>query len=505
MKTPKIQFPPFSTASYQWKLFSSPFLTAVILFILPVCLVRADGELGTSALHDVAAEDSAVKSASAIEAAMAADDHGQVIALLARQPSGSAAVQKLLLAACRRGDARLVAAALAPGADGNAGGGALVASAKQKSLECVELILTYGADVSMAPAALKQAVRHGNEKLAARLLQAGADPNVPAVEGVSPLTAVLPAGNLTLARRMFEHGGYPYDFIEPAMAKGDATLLDSLFQYGLSPDRKDAAGNPLLVRAALDVNGTLAKLLVAKGADAKAPGAEGQTALHFVVVAKNEPMVRLLLEGGCDPNHSFVSPVKEEFLQRIEDESFQRWLKKDSGLTPLMIAAARGDTGMIKLLLEKGARRGLQTKSRKRFPVVFACDKEHIPAAQLLLGRNPALEKAVYRVTISLSKQRAMLYKNDELVRTSRVSTGRKGCATPTGKFVITDKQRNWVSTIYKVSMPFFMRLNCSEIGLHAGNCPGYPASHGCVRMPRADVQFFFSHLKIGDAVTIED
>ncbi len=83
--------------------------------------------------------------------------------------------------------------------------------------------------------------------------------------------------------------------------------------------------------------------------------------------------------------------------------------------------------------------------------------------------------------------------------------TGRKGYATPTGKYVISDKQRDWISTIYKVSMPFFMRLSCREIGLHAGNCPGYPASHGCIRMPYSDVQKLFAVLKIGDAVTIEE
>jgi lipoprotein-anchoring transpeptidase ErfK/SrfK len=53
--------------------------------------------------------------------------------------------------------------------------------------------------------------------------------------------------------------------------------------------------------------------------------------------------------------------------------------------------------------------------------------------------------------------------------------------------------------------MPFFMRLSCQEFGMHAGVCPGYPASHGCIRMPRADVQAIYSLLKIGDAVTIEE
>ena len=65
-------------------------------------------------------------------------------------------------------------------------------------------------------------------------------------------------------------------------------------------------------------------------------------------------------------------------------------------------------------------------------------------------------------------------------------------------------KQADWVSSIYKVSMPFFMRLSCNEIGLHAGMVPGYPASHCCIRIPKGDVQAFFKLLKIGDPVTIE-
>jgi lipoprotein-anchoring transpeptidase ErfK/SrfK len=53
--------------------------------------------------------------------------------------------------------------------------------------------------------------------------------------------------------------------------------------------------------------------------------------------------------------------------------------------------------------------------------------------------------------------------------------------------------------------MPYFMRLSCREIGLHAGVCPGYPASHGCIRMPHGEVRAFFGVLKIGDPVIITD
>ena len=169
-----------------------------------------------------------------------------------------------------------------------------------------------------------------------------------------------------------------------------------------------------------------------------------------------------------------------------------------------MLAAARGDVPQLRQLLKAGAKRGAQTKEWHRYPIVFACDNAHIGAAQVLLGRNPDEETEKRHAIISLSRQRVTLFKNDQPVRSAKVSTGKKSTPTPPGKYVITDKQADWVSSIYKVSMPFFMRLSCKEIGLHAGVVPGYPASHGCIRMPMGEVQAFFKMLKIGDPVTIE-
>lgn len=461
-------------------------------------------ELGTSPVQDTALEADAARGPD-IAALIEAGDVKRAQQLLERQPAASPEVQRAFLAACRKGDRTLMAQALAADANPNDKAAPLTLAAQRNDTEAVDLLLSYGADCAQAPGALHAALEHKNTAMATRLLQGGADPNGPNAAGLTPLAMTLKSGELDLARVMFSQGGYPDDFVEPAIANADTSLLDALFQYGLSPDTRDAAGNPLLVRAAMEGKPEVAKFLLEKGADPKKPGKEGQAAFHLAAVQKNEPLMLALLQGGADANQPFYSPLKEEFLNRIEDESFKKWLKRDTGLTPLMLAASRGDTSMIKLLLANGAKRGAQSKSWQRYPVVFACEKENIPAAQLLLGRNPEPEEPVHRVTISLSKQRATLYKDDEVVRTSRVSTGRKGYATPTGKYVITDKQRDWISTIYKVGMPFFMRLSCREIGLHAGNCPGYPASHGCIRMPRADVQAFYGKLKIGDAVTIED
>ena len=88
-------------------------------------------------------------------------------------------------------------------------------------------------------------------------------------------------------------------------------------------------------------------------------------------------------------------------------------------------------------------------------------------------------------------------------IATTTVSTGRSGYRTPAGRYVITDKHRSHTSTLYHVEMPWFMRLNCSAIGLHSGVVTGRPASHGCIRLPYNQAKLFFSLTNVGDEVEI--
>ena len=69
---------------------------------------------------------------------------------------------------------------------------------------------------------------------------------------------------------------------------------------------------------------------------------------------------------------------------------------------------------------------------------------------------------------------------------------------------MITNKERNHRSTIYKVDMPYFMRLSCLDFGMHAGYVPNYPASHGCIRLPSDAARRFFSEIPIGTLVTVQ-
>jgi lipoprotein-anchoring transpeptidase ErfK/SrfK len=122
---------------------------------------------------------------------------------------------------------------------------------------------------------------------------------------------------------------------------------------------------------------------------------------------------------------------------------------------------------------------------------------------QVLLGNAPRPNEV--RIDIDLSSQQATLYKQGAPVLSTEISTGRSGFATPTGQFVITDKKQNHVSSIYKVPMPYFMRLNCRDFGMHQGYVTGSPASHGCIRLPAAIARRLFKEVPIGTLVTISN
>ena len=88
-------------------------------------------------------------------------------------------------------------------------------------------------------------------------------------------------------------------------------------------------------------------------------------------------------------------------------------------------------------------------------------------------------------IVVSLPEQRLYVYRNGIRIGRSSVSSGKPGHKTPTGVFTILQKNVKHTSTIYKgASMPYMERLTWGGVALHAGNLPGYPAAHGCVRLP---------------------
>ena len=105
---------------------------------------------------------------------------------------------------------------------------------------------------------------------------------------------------------------------------------------------------------------------------------------------------------------------------------------------------------------------------------------------------------------VSLANQRVSVYGSDGLITTSAVSTGQSGHRTPTGIFTILEKQRWHEFNIYSgAPMPFMQRITWSGIAMHLGVVPGYPASHGCIRLPSSFAPKLWEMTKVGLRVMI--
>jgi hypothetical protein len=107
-------------------------------------------------------------------------------------------------------------------------------------------------------------------------------------------------------------------------------------------------------------------------------------------------------------------------------------------------------------------------------------------------------------IIVSIAKQRVTAYANGTLVGRAPVSTGVPDHPTPMGIFAVISKARWHVSNIYSgAPMPYMQRITWSGIALHAGKLPGYPASHGCIRLPEHFAIRLWTLSKIGARVII--
>jgi lipoprotein-anchoring transpeptidase ErfK/SrfK len=138
------------------------------------------------------------------------------------------------------------------------------------------------------------------------------------------------------------------------------------------------------------------------------------------------------------------------------------------------------------------------------------------------------------RIYVSLSKQRAYLLVGDEVAIDSPISSGKRAGMTPKGSYTILEKDADHRSSVYGAfvnrngqivragvstridsapsgtryvgaPMKWFMRLTWEGVGMHVGILPGYPASHGCVRMPDDIAKIFYDHVKIGTPAVVGD
>ena len=146
--------------------------------------------------------------------------------------------------------------------------------------------------------------------------------------------------------------------------------------------------------------------------------------------------------------------------------------------------------------------------------VPFWGAKESVPAGtpigQLKKGQFLWMANAVTTgpvvMVVSVTEQRAYVYRNGVLIAATTVSTGRPGHVTPTGVFTVLQKQKEHRSSIYDgAPMPYMQRLTWGGVALHAGGLPGYPESHGCVHLPSEFAKELFDMSPPGMTVVIAD
>lgn len=107
-------------------------------------------------------------------------------------------------------------------------------------------------------------------------------------------------------------------------------------------------------------------------------------------------------------------------------------------------------------------------------------------------------------VVVSLTEQRAYVYRNGLPIGVTTVSTGKRGYETPTGVFTILQKDKDHRSSIYNAApMPYMQRLTWGGVALHAGGLPGYPESHGCVHLPSEFARLLFDSSNMGMTVVV--
>jgi hypothetical protein len=109
-------------------------------------------------------------------------------------------------------------------------------------------------------------------------------------------------------------------------------------------------------------------------------------------------------------------------------------------------------------------------------------------------------------VIVNVKTQRATVFRNGVPIGASTISTGKPGHETPTGVFTILQKQVEHYSSKYDAApMPYMERVTWGGVALHAGHLPGYPASHGCIRMPLGFAKLLYGVTKLGMTVVITD
>ncbi len=225
---------------------------------------------------------------------------------------------------------------------------------------------------------------------------------------------------------------------------------------------------------------------------------------YFVAAATGDiDTLQRCLDEGAQVDCPVPQPIPEALVAAFSPHSRGGLLLRDPGATALMLATAAGKIDTMQFLIKAKANCEARTRSDTR-PLDIAAERNDTSAMQMLIGVTPQSDAGHLLVEVNLTSQVATVTRDGQPVLTTKVSSGRPDKPTPPGRYVVTHKYTEWHSTLYhNASMPYFMRLSCSAVGLHAGHLPGYPASHGCVRLPSDVAKKLFDLIPRGTMVVI--
>ncbi len=141
--------------------------------------------------------------------------------------------------------------------------------------------------------------------------------------------------------------------------------------------------------------------------------------------------------------------------------------------------------------------------AKQKLSVIERADR--LSTGQFVWEPDAALTGPVVLV-IDLTRQHVLVYRGGVPIAASTISSGSKGRETPIGVFTILQKEVFHRSRTYDdAPMPYMQRITVKGVAMHAGNLPGYPASHGCIRLPKAFAKLLYGVTELGTSVVVTD
>jgi hypothetical protein len=221
-------------------------------------------------------------------------------------------------------------------------------------------------------------------------------------------------------------------------------------------------------------------------------------------------------------------------LSSVKHRAFKRELPRALSLSRIVFSLVTLLTGMAMIHAEDdpNAPRKQAFFSSKKGAIVRQYTPEDRVRYQLWnYSWKPDPSQPITRVEVRISEQKVYVYQGDQLAGESPITTGKPGHDTPPGHYSVLVKDIDHKSNLYGVfldsngyvidgnaqagqapppgavydsaDMPYYLRIRDDGVGLHAGYLPGYPASHGCIRMPHAFAELLFSNISVGTPVDV--